>query len=1193
MDHSNPVQDSSVKRVRDILAEVTTRRRQDLEYLATLVSGADRVYLPSLLRRDVDEGVLEAEMASLHEAMPKVPSESLSEGDLDFLEAHSPWPVSGLLVDGVPVHPPGVHQTGGHVTTNRVFGGSQMDREYVRRLLEFRPANDLRESITHVYTRGTPRGFAKRLKELTGRKVPNISRSLGVNRVEVLKRIGRVLPFSKDKLSANWEGNWHDDLYEQLERIKTSAISSAGPPYWVKKPQALSPMVDGVLPILHKAISEGKVADLFREQPELFLGEVKNKLDRYDRTKLQDKTRPYFGLPFHLQALFSMMSQPFTAGLNLFHEKGSNAYGHSWAHGGGEKIRAEAMKCRDLGTLKGRPRFWCYGDDVDLYYRRNGVLYNVAPDFRQMDGSVDEEVVHIAIDYVIACLSLAWGKNDFFTQVAELWMDCATNPCFLVDGPKVYRKKQKDGLMTGVVGTTFFDTVKSALAYDEWATQVAAGEFSLLEEKPAQKFFKEKFGLEIKAGTWNPVPVNEAPVPDTVWAPNKFLGVYQMYIQGPKKVELVPYLPEEDWTALLMTPRDDPTEFRRGRPKESQVSISRKWFDRMRGYMVTGAFSNPLIADWVRGIVNRLDPVSIVMSVVSGGGKGAKPETTCAVPDHFEYPDSSGFPSERWCQNLYFTAENQWKDGKWLHLFPSIEPALERFRKNHRSLRPEMYVLEAAHGHPDKVPPVAAQQIVEDVPDNGLLKESDKLEPMVPITGKASKKWNGDEKPPKPNERSKIVSVAPGKEEELRKRMPTATDHLWKLFESKATPPVFPRNLLTGATRVSPLWRELNKGIQEGYYKLQVWKTPVMSLSELSYLVGREESATQALALKAGLYVMGKREKIVSKVPLITGETKGGTVQMEQKAEFSRSARVVSKDTEKFVASSRRNFAEPLEKEIWEDVQNVPRLWSNRWKPGENPMASLNSLFQVSGLVPVIRSKNVAEKGMEQKVETTLAWYDARMPTPPRPWLTRHGQNSRSNIRDMYNYTLQRFQLTKLERKLREEEQAKPSTSKEENFSWYEEVEREHRARLYDESGNLFHVRGPYLTTDRNDLGKFVEIREDRNVYIAGFEWKQRKKETLVKFLQRTVKKLGEHGYRASYESLKQPTPDKQQQRIGERLAGIRKGRSKEPESDDKEPKENTKERKPREGRRTSPIKSDGGVSPITGRRAVWEEEQE
>lgn len=1113
MDHSNPVADASRKKVKDIISDVKTRRKQDLEYLATVVSGARRIYLPSLPKRDVGDEVLEAELSRLVKALPPVDPSPLTSSDLEFLDPQGAWPVSGLLDRDEPLHPPGVHQVKGNVTTTRTFGGSQIDQEFARRMLEYRALSDFQHSVKSVFTRGTASGFIERLSKLTSRKLPPVTKSLGVNKTTVRKTLRRLLPVDLSVLE-RMSVNWHSDLVEQLDEIETSSISSAGPPYWVKKPFALAKMVNVVLPLLHEAISQGKVTELFKQQPELFLGEVKNKLDRYDREKLKSKTRPYFGMPFHLQALFSMMSQPFTHALELFHEGvGSNAYGHSWAHGGVEKLRRWAMETKDL-KKRGRPRFCAYGDDVDIYVRRDGVLWRLAPDFQQMDGSVDACLIETVVDYVVETLSAAWGENPFFESVADLWKMYATDPCFLVNGSEVYRKKQKDGLMTGVVGTTLFDTAKSVLAYDAWADEVAAGNIKLLEYQAAANFFQSKFGLVVKDGTWDLQRVREDPVPGELWAPSRFLGVYFIYNQGPQEAQLVPYLNDEEWVDLLMTPRDDPANFKRGRPKDSQVMISRRWFDRARGYTITGAFSNPLTQKWINGFVNGLDPVSIVMSVQAGGGKGAPPEASCQVREDFEYPDSSGFPSVRWCENLYFTEENQWPEAEWIQILPDVAGALEDFRKKHKALKPEMYVLEMSNKHPEKSPPFMAQQMVEYVLETELFEpEMEEVKPMDPISGPKEVRVLE-----KPNPRSKIVSLDPGGENpKERKRMPTAAEAIWRLFETRAVPVPMPRVKDRGAVP-SPLWREMATAIEEGRLDTKVWRTPVMSLRDLARATGRTLESTSEIARTSGLYVLGKEEKVVTKVPLITADPKVGGQLLKQEKENREHSRVIAPTTTLIMKSLKHvTKASPMEFEMVENPKFRPHFgMTASWVPNRNPMVSLNSLVQVNGYIPKVLSRNVSVEG-GQKTETQLLLMSQRLSTPFQWYLKRVGAGTKDNILKMYQYILKSHGLTEAEVRQIQEYRVKMDTPPPVAKSWSDQVSEEERAQIRDESGLLFRVTGKHLEP-LDQHGDWMEIRGNKTV-LGGVLWKQRKGETLMSFLRRTVKRLEEFGLKPTFQT--------------------------------------------------------------------------
>lgn len=1120
MDASNPIVDSSKRKVRDLISDVVIRRRQDLKYLTTLVSGSPRAFLASRIRRDLGDEVFESELERFESLIPPVDRTPLTPADLEFLDTRPGFPVSGLMLQGEPIHTPGVHQAKGLVSTNRVFGGAQVDREFVRRMLAFRPLAEFQESLTHVYTRGTAKGFAARLKELTGRKIPQIATALQLKESRVRARLYQLLPVDLSVLESR-SVTWHSDLAEQLDEITLSAKSGAGPPYWVQKPQALKPLLECVLPLLHKAISEGKTGELFREQPELFLGEVKNKLDRYDKTKLDDKTRPYFSLPFHFQVLFSMMSQPFTEAMTLFHEgMGSNAYGFSWAHGGGAKLVEWAKECKDL-SRGGKPRFCAYGDDTDIYYRKGGKLYRISPDFRQMDGSVDAQVIHVAIDYTYEVLAAAWGENPFFRQVAELWKDFATQPSFLIHGSDVYQKRQVDGLMTGVVGTTLFDTAKSVLAYDAWTSEIEFGNHELLKEGAATHFFQSKFGLVVKPGTWKPVLVQEEPIPDQLFAETKFLGMYMMWVQGPEKVEPVPYLPDEDWTNLIMTPRDDPETFKRGRPKDSQIIISRKWYDRMRGYMVTGAFSNPLIQEWIHGFVNTLDPVSIVMSVQACGGKGTKPDSVF-MPADFEFPDSAGFPSQRWCENLYFSADNQWPDGEWLQLFPALADKLEEFRQNHKPLRPVMAVLEVASGHPEKKGKVhAAQQVVEWTSDPGLVDYSKEVERMDPISG--PKEANVMKRVP--NKRSKILDVVePGKEPVERSYLPNQMAVLSEIFSTRATPVAFPR--LELGREPSPLWQEMASLSED--VGLSIWKTPVMLVTDLAARTGLTEEKVISVAREAGLYVLGRRLKIVTKIRLITGDKHLQKQQAEQEAETKLASKVISKKTTPALKVLKHQApAEPMSVvvQINREVPG-PHLSAPKWRGSVSVTASLNALFQANALVMRLRSRNIFAKQATALVETELAWKNPRLSDPTPTWLMRVvGSSSKANARDIYDALCSHYNLWEARQLSHSGWAPDPGALPKKGEEWSSMVESEERARITDERGRIFSIRGPFLFPERS-VGPWLELDQGKAV-IEGVKWKQRKGETLTDFAKRTVKRLELHGLKASFETLTKPSQPK------------------------------------------------------------------
>lgn len=435
---------------------------------------------------------------------------------------------------------------------------------------------------------------------------------------------------------------------------------------------------------------------------------------------------------------------------------------------------------------QGRPRRCHYGDDTDLFYRRNGTLYRVSPDFRQMDGSVDYDLIKAVIEYIIKAYSRKWGENSFWSRVAQLWLHFATQPDFLVDGTTVYRKRQKDGLMTGVVGTTLFDTAKSALAYRVFADavhkQAKKGEYTLLED-PTEFFLG--LGLEIKEGTWKPTEVLEVPMDGVLVSDNKFLGVQLVYRQGPRKVEPVPYLSEEDWMTLMMNPRDDP------RPNTksgiSQIGMQRTQFDRCRGYMVTGMFTNPRMFALCESLINELPPIAILMAVQADGGKGEKPENQKICGEDFVWPTSEGVPDVKWCENIYFSEANRWEDAEWRTMFPQITDVLREIRRDHRRIRPVLKVgvdggdvwtnqvqeEKLFISNQEKTQETQVTEYEGEVITVQREEEQDFSYPEVP-----AEMMVGDAPPPrlegKINPRSKIVEAKGGVEKPLGKKMPTA-----------------------------------------------------------------------------------------------------------------------------------------------------------------------------------------------------------------------------------------------------------------------------------------------------------------------------------------------------------------------------------------------------------------------------------
>nr|QYC92638.1 putative RdRp [Rhodnius prolixus virus 7] len=685
MDASNPVRDSSRRTVADIIAGKQRRKRQNLNLLTELAQGSPRYSGEVLNQRDLTEKEILEEVRRVKSSVERLvdPTPITDEQISHALEKHrGSMPICGLVNSkGDPFHPPGTHQRGGDVSAARVFGGSTVDEVQIRDLVLHISSHEVTESTgTFQYTHGTSVGLENRLLKQMNRSCVTIQHdpnlNIDVTDAQVKRWLDELFPVDLSKLP-----DYRRDIRELVDEITTSNKASAGAPLWAPKGDCMDRVVNDVLPVIVNSIKDGKLSELYVEQPELFLVEVKNKTDRYEDPLA--KTRPYVCVGAQWGCLFSVLSQGFCSALGTFDKDGGvNAYGFSAAHGGLSRLRSWASK-----TGKREMVSCHYGDDTDLYYRdARGVLLRAAPDFSQMDGSVDYDTVRITIDWVLDKYRAAYpdqiGEHEFWKAVGQEWLRQATNPDLIVDGPTIWRKRTNNGLLSGIVGTTLFDTVKGAVAYMHYKT-AARADPGLLEPACAISYFSQ-LGLEIKTGTWEWKAVQERAIPGEMWSDQKFLGMYYIYLQGPKEAQLVPWLPYEDWLRNLVIARNSPNLSRR------QISqMGRTRFDRLRGLMITGAFSNYDARVLIETMQTHVPPRDILMHVETDQGRGAQPELGHVSGFDFHWPTSQGWPTEKWCQDLYFTEDNQWGE-TWQPIFPTLEDTLRELRSEDRSMKPVM-----------------------------------------------------------------------------------------------------------------------------------------------------------------------------------------------------------------------------------------------------------------------------------------------------------------------------------------------------------------------------------------------------------------------------------------------------------------------------------------------------------------------
>nr|WKV34252.1 MAG: RNA-dependent RNA polymerase [Riboviria sp.] len=517
-----------------------------------------------------------------------------------------------------------------------------------------------------------------------GRKTVPIAKTMSdgkpLNRQTLFKLMDKYMP---TRANNNWPGV-HGDFYEALTNsLEITPEASAGAPYWRPKGECLEDILDVGIPVLLQHIKSNTLDKLWREQPEMFLVEVKNKLDRYEVSKLGEKTRPYVCVPGHLAFLFSLLTQGFQKKLAVFDEVGvasCNAYGFSSAKGG---LKRMAMWMRTAGR-RGKGVF--YGDDGCIVFKVKGQIYRVDPDFKQMDGSLDADDISLTVDWVINHLEKDLGEtSQFWRSVGELWKSMATNPYFIVDGMTIYKKKNPHGLMTGIPGTTLFDTVKSVMSWNRLFDICDRGEGSLLDESFVVKWMASQ-GLVVKPGTWSPQPLPEY-TPGTLLTDHKFLGVQILCTSWKGGLEFVPTIPFEDAVEMIVVQKDNPYM-----KVKSQLGAARTLYDRMRGLMITMGFTIPEISDAIHNVVNRLPATAILLDVQIEGGQ--KPEHITL--QDFTYPDSTGFPSYDFCVSVYSDRSSQ---EEWVQLYPDLTERLIEMKANRRRINRE-YNFKVGDGVP-------------------------------------------------------------------------------------------------------------------------------------------------------------------------------------------------------------------------------------------------------------------------------------------------------------------------------------------------------------------------------------------------------------------------------------------------------------------------------------------------------------
>lgn len=709
---SNPTSATGRKTVGAVLEGMAQYLRQDLAYLKAL-AGAPGARTPLSALEEPPSGMVESFKAQINEVIGRLPVETTNEHEWP-LPKHPDGavPLCTLRNNGVLLRPTRMKAKGNAVATSRMFGGALVPGDEIRALLASLPQDIVHQAVqSKIFTRGTVEGFEKRLALLTGKTVKSIFKSPGFPSApaERMRLLERLLPVDTSLLP-DWHGGEEADLMGMLrEAVKITPAASAGAPYWRAKGEVMTDIFYVIEHCIDK-LKDGKLDELLKEQPELFVIECKNKEDRYDIEKLSDKTRPYFCPPAHWSLLASYLHQAISHA--LYKVGGStptwNAYGWSAAHGGITRLVREVHRRFNEGE---RGWGYVYGDDGDLYFRVNRLLYRVSPDVKQMDSCVDYDTIRLTYAYILHCFQRQWGASSFWVTIVKALLEIFEKPRILISGTQLYTKPA-DGLLSGIVGTTLFDTVKSAVAYNSLLESHASDPSKLLNAPYVTRWMLEHHGLVIKEGTWAPeaLDLNVQPCQMTevgdlidphlsLYGSGKFLGVQYVHVQGPVKTEWVPYLPDVDWATAILSPRDSSLG-----SGLSTTARQRLAFDRIRGYLTTGAALSRSLRLALYHWLDRL-PGEVVLMQPQGT---TPPEGVLfgEEQDTWEYPAPEFLPDPHWVFDLYAEEGNHWDKPRTAIFSEEVMSKVNVVRQQVRKVRIEM------KGDKTEIVPFVPQEVV-------------------------------------------------------------------------------------------------------------------------------------------------------------------------------------------------------------------------------------------------------------------------------------------------------------------------------------------------------------------------------------------------------------------------------------------------------------------------------------------------
>jgi len=343
------------------------------------------------------------------------------------------------------------------------------------------------------------------------------------------ERILRLLPFDASR-AQSLAGLSLKDV-----KVELNLRSGSGYPFQQPKAEVVKQSYELACLVL-RAIHEGKLQDLMRERPELFLVQLKNKLDLYEYAGTKDSVRPYFVFPYHLVWLFAAVWQNVSRCMVGFSDdvRTFNMHGFRWQRGGAQRLYDWILSVSDEDGLHCK----AYSDDNLWVWVVRGPdgrrsVYILTPDYVKMDNSLHED--HGKMGYWYACEVLKSSLDATWKKVTEL--SCRMAFVTVVAIGHAIQVLMKHNLKSGVPGTPEFDQLASAhgaLVFGD-ALKESTG---ALHERLAQAslVLEQRTGLKIKAGTLN-LREFEPEQDSYAWT---FLGKFLVAVPGVRPRVYVP-----------------------------------------------------------------------------------------------------------------------------------------------------------------------------------------------------------------------------------------------------------------------------------------------------------------------------------------------------------------------------------------------------------------------------------------------------------------------------------------------------------------------------------------------------------------------------------------------------------------------------------------------------------------------------